>query len=118
MAAVLWGGCKTSSDEPRPVQAGVVDDGVQLTPAPLTLTEVADSPAEAPAFERRKPDETSELTGYDEGGALTCLPLAAASECLARTDPLEAACKAAGGEVVRCEDCSLLCTRPLSPDNN
>lgn len=53
------------------------------------------------------------ISGYDGHGALTCLPLPSDRRCITRQDPLVAACRAAKGEVRRCEDCASLCTRAV-----
>ncbi len=80
----------------------------------------ATPPASAPSAAAQKAPDLPEdsapaalVSGFDLAGPVTCLPLGAASTCLTRTDAVATACAAAHGDVLKCEDCSVLCSKAV-----
>jgi hypothetical protein len=70
------------------------------------------APKPAPVEVAEAPQEM--VTGYDLNGAVECLPLAKDRACIQRQDRLAIACQQAGGESLVCEDCALVCSKPVS----
>ncbi len=56
---------------------------------------------------------STELKGFDLTGASTCLPLETGRHCLVRKDLVADACAKAQGEVLKCEDCRLVCSKAV-----
>lgn len=51
-----------------------------------------------------------EISGFDLAGAKSCLPLESARRCIERDDAIKGACAAKQGDLLRCEDCTPLCS--------
>jgi hypothetical protein len=117
--------CRTADEAPRAASAAEAPG--------LTLHEVADDRPAPPRYETVRTDEVQLVSGYDLAGADSCLPLPEGRTCLDRpaaaapstapgaeakapeaTQDAAAACARAGGELRRCEDCSTLCSVPLT----
>lgn len=59
----------------------------------------------------------SEVKGYDAEGEVQCLPLdqgPGGAACIPRPEPLTAPCAAVNGELMTCQDCARICSRPLA----
>ena len=101
-AVVALAGCRTS-------------DGREGEAGQLTLKQIAEERPAQSAFERIEAGQApGEKTGFGLRGAGTCLPLPEGRQCLAAPpSSLVEACKAVGGEMLVCEDCSQLCSVAL-----
>lgn len=89
-------GCKTVDVEPAPAAVA----------APLSTNAIAQPETVL--------EEPSEIAGFDRSGAIACLPLPEGRKCIQRQDKLAAACATSGGETLVCEDCAILCSKPLT----
>jgi hypothetical protein len=56
------------------------------------------------------------ISGFNLRGADQCVALKLAPDvaCIPRTEPLQAACAKNKGEILRCDDCRLLCSKPVA----
>lgn len=95
---------RSPGDEVAPLPAGAATVGS----GEVDLSE----PAQQPLVELKQPEL---LQGYDFHGPFSCFPLAAGRRCIARTNPLAAACRQVNGEILICDDCRQLCSRLLKP---
>jgi hypothetical protein len=106
-AGGLSAACRTTDEGARPQAAA---------PA-LTIHEVADDRPGPPRYERVRGDEVALVEGYGLAGGESCLPLAEGRSCLNAAseadESVSAACSKAGGRLLRCEDCSVLCSKPV-----
>jgi hypothetical protein len=101
LALGLAGGCRTSDPEAAQKAAKpAVSEPVAPAPPPIPPVPVPTAPPPT-------------VAGFDFSGPVTCLPLATGRTCLSRKDPVADACAKAKGEVLRCDDCSTVCSRPL-----
>ena len=115
--------CRTTPTEaqkrpPAPVEPSTADtaaDQPTKVPPPVRIKPEA-PPKPQPKPEPELVEDTKSpavLTGFDLSGATTCLPLPDGRQCLTRRDPVADACTGAKGKPLRCEDCSVLCSRAL-----
>lgn len=118
LSALLLAGCRTGGTpgevEPIPTTTPTPSDA-KAPPGAATKVEVPGAAqGEAPPSVKMPTVPLPEaVSGFDLRGSSSCLPLPNDRHCIARHDPLVAACQAAKGELKHCEDCSYLCSRSV-----
>ena len=109
----LSSGCRTGgTPSGTEVQSAVHQPVVQpAAQAPVQQPVVP----EAPSLPRDSQPVTL-ISGFNLRGADECVALKLAPEvaCIPRTEPLQAACAKNKGEILRCDDCRLMCSKPVT----
>ncbi len=91
-------GCRTSDPAQRP-------EGALLTNP---------KPVRSELFIQEVTTPPQEVKGFDLAGATTCMPLAEGRTCLTRKDEVAEACTKSQGSTKRCEDCKVVCDKPVA----
>ena len=109
----LTSGCRTGGTPPgAEVQSAVDKSAVQPAAQVPPLQPVV---PEAPSVPRDSQPVTL-ISGFNLRGADECVALKLAPEvaCVPRTQALQAACAKNKGEILRCDDCRLMCSKPVA----
>ncbi len=98
LGVLALAGCRTSDPAQRP-------EGVVLTKP---------KPVRSEPFIQEITTPPEEVKGFDLAGRATCMPLAAGRTCLTRIDEVAEACTKSQGSAKRCEDCKVVCDKPVA----